>query len=148
VNRASQSHHLLQVGFGLLLLAVLHGLVIPHLAVPRLALSAHLVGILQGILLLVLALLWDRFRLSQKQSTVAFWLAAYQAVAAFSSNLLAAAWGAGNSIVPMAAGAAHGTTLQEAIITVGLRSAGAALIVVLLLLVWGLRRGVAPSALG
>ena len=144
MNRASQSHHLLQVGVGLLLVAVLLGLVIPRFAVPRLALSAHLVGFLQGILLLALASPWARFRLTEGQSAVAFWLVTYQAVAAFASNLLAAAWGAGNSILPMAAGPAHGTTVQETIITVGLRSAGAALIALLLLLLWGLRR--APAA--
>ncbi|MEO7773606.1 MAG: hydrogenase [Steroidobacteraceae bacterium] len=144
MDRASQSHQLTLIGVGLLLVAVLVGVIVSYLAVPRLALSAHLVGILQGILLLVLGLLWDRLNLTRAQSALAFWLAVYQAAAAFLSNLLAAVLGAGNSVIPMAAGAAHGTTVQETIITVGLRSAGAALIIFLLLLLWGLRR--APAA--
>ncbi|MGE5220311.1 MAG: hydrogenase [Chloroflexota bacterium] len=140
MDRASQSHNLLRVGVGLLLVAVLVGLAIPHFTTPRLALSAHLIGVLQGILLLVLGLLWYRLSLTRMQFSLAFWLAVYQAVAAFLSNLLAAAWGAGNSIIPMAAGAAHGSTAQEAIIVIGLRSAGAALIAALLLVLWGLSR--------
>jgi len=144
VDRMSQSHRLLQIGIGLLLIAVLLGLAVPHFAAPRVALSAHLIGIFQGILLLVLALLWGRFNLTPRQSALVFWLVAYQAVAALLSNALAAAWGAGSSIIPMAAGASRGTTVQEAIVTIGLRSAGAALILALLLLLWGSRR--APAA--
>jgi hydroxylaminobenzene mutase len=140
MDRASQSQRLLQLGVALFLLAVLLGLAISHFTVPRVALSGHLVGILQGLLLLVLGLLWPRLNLSPMQLNVAFWLFAYQAVAAPASNFLAAAWGAGNSIIPMAAGAAHGSSAQEAVINIGLRSAGAALIIGLLLLLWGLRR--------
>ena len=143
MDRSSQSQRLLQVGVGLLLVAVLLGLAIPNFTVPRLALSAHLVGILQGILLIVVGLLWPRLNLKPMQLKLAFWLVLYQAVAAPLSNLLAAAWGAGNSIIPLAAGAARGTTAQEVVINIGLRSAGAALILGLLLILWGLRRAAA-----
>ncbi len=136
----SQSRRLLQIGLGLFLLAVLLGLAIPHFTVPRLALSAHLVGIMQGMFLVLVGLIWPRLTFTPAQSKVAFWLLVYQAVAAPASNLLAAAWGAGNSIIPMAAGAAHGNSLQELVINIGLRSAGAALIIGLLFILWGLRR--------
>lgn len=144
MDRSSQSQRLLQAGVALFLAAVLLGLAIPHFTVPRLALSAHLVGILQGIFLVVVGLVWVRLNLTPRQFMLVFWLVLYQAVAAPVSNLLAAAWGAGNSIIPMAAGAAHGSTAQEAVINGGLRSAGAALIVALVLILWGLRR--APAA--
>jgi len=111
-----------------------------HFAAPRVALSAHLIGILQGILLPVIGLLWSRLAFSPLQSTLAFWLVVYQALAAFLSNVLAAAWAAGGSIIPLAAGTARGTVVQETVINVGLRSAGAALIAALVLLLWGLRR--------
>jgi hypothetical protein len=62
-------------------------------------------------------------------------------VAAFLANLPAGAWGAGSSIVPMAAGGARGSAVQEAVIDAGLRSAGAALIAGLLLVLSGLRGG-------
>lgn len=139
-----QARHLLRVGIGLLLVAALIGLVVPRFAVPRLALSAHLVGISQGLFLLVAGLVWPSLSLGRRLSTVAFWLLIYQGIAAPFTNVLAGAWAAGSSIVPMAAGGAHGSTAQEAVINIGLRSAGAALIVALVLMLWGLRRP--PSA--
>ena len=144
MDRSIQSQRLLQAGVALFLLAVLVGLAIPYFTVPRLALSTHLVGMLQGIFLVVVGFLWGRLNLTPSQLRLVYWLVLYQAVAASVSNLLAAAWGAGNSIIPIAAGAARGSTAQEAVINIGLRSAGAALIVTLLLILWGLRR--APAA--
>lgn len=139
-----QAMWLLRAGIALFLAAALLGLAISHFTVPRLALSGHLIALLQGIFLVVLGLLWPRLSLTPIQASLAFWLLIYQAVAAPVANLLAAAWAAGNSIVPMAAGAAHGSAAQEAVINIGLRSAGAALIVGLLLILWSLRR--APTA--
>ena len=144
MNRSSQSQRLLQAGVALFLGAVLLGLAVPYFTIPRLALAAHLVGTLQGIVLVVAGLLWVRLSLTPAQFTLVFWLLLYQAVVAPLSNLLAAAWGAGTSIIPIAAGTARGSAVQEAVINIGLRSAGAALIVALLLILWGLRR--APVA--
>ena len=140
MNSPNQSLRLLQAGVTLFLVAVLLGLAIPCFTVPRLALSAHLVGILQGLFLVAVGLLWSRLTLTATQLKITHWLVVYQAIAAFLSNLLAGAWGAGNSIIPMAAGASHGTTSQEVVINIGLRSAGVALIVSLALMLWGLRR--------
>ena len=140
VDSSKQARSLLQIGIALILAAALLGLIIPYFVVPRLALSGHLIGILQGIILVAIGLLWSRLSLTRTQFAITFWLIVYQAVAASLSNFLAAAWGAGNSIIPMAAGAAHGSASQELVINLGLRSAGAALIVALVLILWGLRR--------
>lgn len=142
--RSRQARYLLQVGVGLFLFAALIGLAIPRFAVPRVALSAHLIGILQGLFLAVVGLLWTRLDLASRQLLITFWLVIYEAIAAILSNLLAALWGAGNTIIPMAAGAAHGSDTQEIIINVGLRSSALALVVSLGLIFWGLRR--APGA--
>ena len=139
MEASRQGHRLFQVGVALLLLAALIGLAVPHFTVPRLGLSAHLLGILQGILLLVIGLLWSRLRLGPTQSRIAFLLLVYQSIAAPFSNLLAGVWGAGSSIIPMAASGARGSPMQELVVSAGLRSAGAALIVGLLLVAWGLR---------
>ena len=132
-------HRLLQLGVSLVLFALVVGLGVSHFTVPRLALSAHLIGILQGILLISLGQLWPKLSLGPVASRVAFWLLVYGCVAALTANLLGAAWGAGNSIIPLAAGFAHGSTLQEAVINILLRSAAPALISALFLVVWGLR---------
>ena len=134
-----QGHRLLQVGMALFLCALLMGLVVQKFAVPRLALSAHLLGIMQGLFLLVLGLLWPRLRLSPAVSRTGFWLAVYGCLAAWLANVLAAIWGAGNSLLPMAAGPARGTALQETVIAFGLRTGGASLIAVAAVVLWGLR---------
>ena len=60
-----QGHRLLQLGMLLFLFALIVGLVMPALAVPRLGLSTHLLGIMQGIFLMVLGVLWPRLRLTR-----------------------------------------------------------------------------------
>jgi (hydroxyamino)benzene mutase len=134
-----QGHRLIQVGIGLFLFAALVGLAVPHFTVPRLALSAHLIGILQGVFFVAVGQIWPKLTLNPGACKVAFWLLIYGSIAALVSNLLAAGWGAGNSIMPIAAGAAHGAPFQEAVINIGLRSAGATLIAALVMVLWGLR---------
>lgn len=137
--RLREAHRLLRLGLLLFLVALLVGLVVPRFAVPRLGLSVHLLGILQGLFLTVLGLLWPRLRLTRGMSRSAFWLAAYGCLAAWTANLLAAVWGAGSSMLPIAAGHARGSLFQEAAIAIGLRTAAVSLIAAVTLVLWGLR---------
>jgi hypothetical protein len=66
-------------------------------------------------------------------------LAIYGCLAAWTANLSSAVLGAGSSMLPIAAGSAHGTPIQERLITIALRSAAASLIVAAVLVLWGLR---------
>jgi hydroxylaminobenzene mutase len=132
-------HRLIQFGVSLFLIGLLIGLAVPFFAVPRLALSVHLLGLMQGLFLSVVGILWPRLKFTRAIETGAFWLLVYGCIAAWTSNLLGAIWGAGNSIVPIAAGAARGSEIQEMIIVIGLRSGGLALIAGTVLLLWGLR---------
>ena len=132
-------HRLIQLGVSLFLIGLLVGLAVPFFAVPRLALSVHLLGLMQGLFLSIVGILWPRLKFTRAIETGAFWLLGYGCIAAWTSNLLGAIWGAGNSIVPIAAGAARGSEIQEMIIVIGLRSGGLALIAGVVLLLWGLR---------
>lgn len=134
-----QGHFLLRAGLLLFLFALLVGLAVPHFAVPRLALSAHLLGIMQGLFLMSAGLLWPRLELTRAMSRVGAWAVTYGCYAAWAANVLAAVAGAGNSMLPMAAGAAHGSPWQEILIMVGLRSAAVSLIGATALMLWGLR---------
>jgi hydroxylaminobenzene mutase len=100
----------------LFLLALLVGLFVPKFAVPRLGLSTHLLGIMQGLFLTVIGLLWERLRLTPRMSRIGVFLAVYGCLAAWTANLSAAIVGAGNTLLPIAAGQAHGSRLQETII--------------------------------
>lgn len=138
-GRTGQGHRLLQLGMLLFLCALFVGLAVPQFAVPRIALSAHLLGIMQSLFLMVTGLLWPRLRLAPALFRITFWLVVYGCLAPWTANVLAAIWGAGGAMLPMAAGQAHGSPLQEGIIAVALRTGGASLIVVAILILWGLR---------
>jgi hydroxylaminobenzene mutase len=130
---------LLRAGTLLFLFALLVGLAVPHFAVPRLGLSAHLLGLMQGLFLMVAGLLWPRLALGEGASRLGMWLLLYGCFAAWTANVLAAVTGAGNSLLPLAAGAAQGSALQEGLIAAALRSAAVALILATVLMGWGLR---------
>jgi hydroxylaminobenzene mutase len=132
-------HRLLQVGGLLFLLGLLVGLAVPRFTVPRLGLSTHLLGIMQGTFLMVGGLLWPKLRITRSASGIAHGLAIYGCLAAWTANLLGAVWGAGNSMLPMAAGAARGSSFQEGTIRVLLMSAALSLVTVAVLILWGLR---------
>jgi hydroxylaminobenzene mutase len=134
-----QGHRLLQAGLLLFLFALLVGLVVPTFAVPRLGLSTHLLGIMQGLFLMVMGLLWPRLRVPRALARVGLFLAVYGCFVAWIANLSAAIWGVGNSMLPIAAGRAHGSSLQEGVIGVALRSAAVSLIAATALILWGLR---------
>lgn len=135
-----QGHRLIQVGVSLFLIALLTGLVVHKMALPRLGLSAHL-GIMQGTFLAIVGLLWPRLQLGRILSKITFPLIVYGCLAAWLANLLGAIWAAGGAMVPFAAVNARGTALQEGIIRVGLRTAAVSLILGYYSLLWGLRLG-------
>lgn len=134
-----EGHRLVQVGMILFLVSLLVGLVVRQLAVPRLGLSAHLLGIMQGLFLMVIGQLWPRLTVTRGQSRVGYWLAVYGCLAPWTANILGALWGAGNTLLRIAAGQAQGSALQEGIIAIALRTGGASLIVASILILWGLR---------
>jgi (hydroxyamino)benzene mutase len=140
--RRRQGNRLLQVGMVLFLLALLVGLMVPAFAAPRLGLSTHLLGITQSLFLLAIGVLWPRLRFSRAVGRLGVFLAIFGCWVAWTANLLGAIWGAGSSMLPMAAGSAYGTAMQETVISVALRSAAVALIAVTLLIIWGLRDSV------
>jgi hydroxylaminobenzene mutase len=132
-------HRLLQAGGLLFLLGLLVGLGVPRFTVPRLGLSTHLLGIMQGTFLMVGGLLWPKLRFPRAVSRIGHSLAIYGCLAAWTANLLGAVWGAGSFMLPLAAGGARGGPFQEGIIRVLLMSAALSLVTVAILILWGLR---------
>lgn len=138
-SRAREGQRLLRVGILLFLAALFVGLAVPRFAVPRLGLSAHLLGLTQGTFLLVAGSLWPQLKLTRAVSRAGSYLAVYGCIAAWTANLLGALWGAGNSMLPMAAGQARGSVVQERIIATGLGTAAFSLIAMAMIVLWGLR---------
>jgi (hydroxyamino)benzene mutase len=140
-----QGHRLLQVGIALFLFTSFEGFAIPYFTVPNLGRSVHTLSAFSGVLLLTLGLLWSRLDLGATTSRIAFWFLIYSDFAIVAAFLMAGVSGAGNSIIPLAAGAARGTDIQEAAISVVAYSAGPTGITSFALILWGLRK-VAPQS--
>src|ERR1700744_5974726 len=95
---------LFKLGLGLFLIGLLTGLVIPKLKNPRMGLTSHLEGILNGMFLALLGLLWPHVHLAHAWGVTAIVLIVYSAFANWLGALLAAAWGAGRKMAPIARG--------------------------------------------
>lgn len=134
-----QGHRLLQVGVALFLFTSFEGFVIPYFPVPNLGRSVHTLAAFLGVLLLALGLVWPRLSLGATAARIAFWLLIYSGLAIIAAFLLAAVWGAGNSIMPLAAGSAHGSDFQEAAIRLVAYSSAPTGIASFALILWGLR---------
>ncbi len=139
-NQATVGHRLLQLGVLLFLLGLVTGFAVPMFVNPRMGLSSHLEGVINGIFLIALGLIWPRLRLSAAALAVGFWLAVYGTFANWLATLLAAAWGAGSSM-PIAAAGHRGSPGQETLIDFFLWSLSFAMVAVSVLVLWGLRKG-------
>jgi hydroxylaminobenzene mutase len=94
---------LFTLGLVLFLLGLLTGFAVPALKNPRMALSSHLEAVLNGMFLVLLGLLWPHIHLPNAWGVTAVVLIVYSAYANWLASLLAAAWGAGRKLAPIAA---------------------------------------------
>jgi (hydroxyamino)benzene mutase len=133
------SKRLMRLGVLLILLSLLTGLLIPVLANPRMGLTSHVEGIMSGMLLVIMGLIWTRLSLGSGAMAAASWLLIYGAYANWANPLLAAAWAAGGSMMPMASNGLKGTPVQEIIIGILSVSLALALLIGIPLVLWGLR---------
>ena len=145
-NQGATGQRLVQSGVLLFLLGLLTGFVVPLLANPRMGLSSHLEGVMNGLFLVAVGLVWPGLKLPAAALRLAFWLAIYGTFANWAATGLAAAWGAG-ALMPIAGGGQHGTPAQEGVITVFLVSLSIAMVAVCVLLLWGLA-GAGPRSDG
>ncbi len=120
---------LFTLGLILFLVGLLTGFAIPALKNPRMALSSHLEAVLNGMFLVVLGLLWPHLHLSHAWGVTAVALIVYAAYANWLATLLAAAWGAGRRLAPIATGDHVASAGKERVVSVLLVSLGVAIVV-------------------
>jgi len=124
-------------GIFLFFLGLVVGAFVQRMTNPRMGLSAHLGGVMTGTFLAVLGAAWTELRLSPRAASAAYWLALFGSYGSSASLLLAAILGT-SSATPIA-GAGHSAPgWQEAMVTLGLQSTAAAMLLCCLLLLWGL----------
>ncbi|MEP0861994.1 MAG: hydrogenase [Ignavibacterium sp.] len=131
------SHQLIVLGFVLFLLGLITGLLIPLFANPRMGLSSHIEGILNGMFLILLGLVWERISLPDKLLKLNFGAAVYGTFANWFGILFAAVFNAGGMLT-IAADGKQGPQLIELIVNFSLISLSVAMIVVCILTITGL----------
>jgi (hydroxyamino)benzene mutase len=129
---------LFKLGLALFVLGLLTGLVVPLVKNPRMALSSHLEAILNGMFLVLLGLLWPHVELPHTWACTAIVLIVYAAYANWVASLLAAAWGAGRKLAPIAAAGHEASAAKERIVSVLLVSLSVSIIVGVGILIVGL----------
>lgn len=134
---------LLRHGFILILLALLSGLAIPSMSIPRLGLSAHTIGILSGTLLIAIGAIWKQFRLGSRQQWLMYWAWLYAGYINWLGCLLGAILGAGQT-TPVAAAGARAAPWAESLVACLLISVALASLLAITLALWGIR-GQAPA---
>jgi len=139
-----QSDRLLFFGVLLFLFGLLIGLFIPMMTNPRMGLSAHLEGIMNGMLLVILGLIWNKLVLNDKWLTTAFWLTLYGSFANFVAVSIAAITGAGK-MMPIAGGK-EGASVVEGLISFLLITLALAMVFVCLIVLKGLLRYIKQPA--
>ena len=134
-----ESRKLLIYGLALLLIGLLTGLAVPAFTNPRLGLAAHIGGVLSGMLLVVLAVAWERIGLKRGE-TLACRLLFFSMYSIWGANVVGGVFGT-SLATPIAGAGFEGEPWQENLVLVWLTLAAvAALVAVAQLLVAAVRR--------
>ena len=100
-------------------------------------LSSHLEGLVNGLFLIAIGLVWPHLSLNRLWAAIAFALLVYGTFANWFATFLSAYWGAVGTM-PLAGRGAHGTPIQEHIVFALLVSLSFAMVGGCILLLAGL----------
>jgi (hydroxyamino)benzene mutase len=117
------------LGLALFLVGLFTGFAVSALKNPRMGLSSHLEGVLNGMFLVLLGLLWPHLDLPTALGFTAVVLVVYAAYANWLATLLAAAWGAGRRLAPIAAADHEASSVREGFVSFLLISLSVAIVV-------------------
>jgi (hydroxyamino)benzene mutase len=134
--KKQQSDKLLFLGVLLFFLGLIAGLLVPAMPNPRMGLSGHLEGIMNGIFLMVVALIWTRLELSSGWLRITFWASIYGTFTNLVAVLLAAIFNSGK-MMPIAGGQ-QGPPVIEGIVSFLLISLAVAMLAVCIILMTGI----------
>jgi len=138
-QKKSQANNLLFLGFLLFFLGLVVGLIVPAMANPRMGLSSHIEGVLNGMFLVILGLVWHKVELSGRWLKATFWMAVYGTFANWAGMLVAAVFDAGEMLT-VAANGHKGPAAAEAVVKFSLISLSLAMLFVCVTMMVGLRR--------
>src|SRR6476646_7635512 len=108
---------LIRAGFVLFTLALLTGLVVPAFLNHRMAVAAHVTGVLNALLLVALGLVWGLLALSPGQARVTRGVFLYCTYANWATSCLAAAWGT-SRLTPLSGAGYSAAPWKESVVQV------------------------------
>ena len=139
MSHGDSNRRLIRHGMVLFVLGLLTGILIPNLTSPRLALAAHMEGLLNGMfLILVGGVVWKELRLSEGLKRAGSWLLLVSAYASWGFCLLAAVFGAGETLA-IAGKGYSAAPWQELLVTAGLGVGALCVLVASCFVLYGLR---------
>jgi (hydroxyamino)benzene mutase len=125
-------------GMALFLIGLLTGLAEQHFANVRMALAAHLEGLLNGIFLLAVGAIWNEVRLPSLPGKIAYWALLSGAYGNWAVTTIAAILGTA-AMTPITAAGHSAAPGQEILVATGFVLIGFAMLLASSLLLWGLR---------
>jgi hydroxylaminobenzene mutase len=129
---------LIRAGFVLFALALLTGFVVPEFLNQKMALAAHLTGVMNALLLMALGLAWGLLTVSPLQANLTRGLFLYGTYANWVTSCLAAAWGT-SRLTPLS-GAGYGAApWKEAVVQALQLSLALAILAGAVLVIYALR---------
>jgi (hydroxyamino)benzene mutase len=139
------NRRMMQLGFGLILLALLTAFAIPAAPNPRMVLAAHTVGILGGLALVVVGMLASTFVLGARTSSVHRWAWVYATYANWLGCVVAGFTGA-SRLTPIAGAGMSGSAVAEGVVMIIFLTEAAAALAAAGLAIRGLRQRAEPVA--
>lgn len=139
-----QSNRLIYLGVLLFFLGLIVGLIVPILANPRMGVSSHIEGVLNGIFLIILGLIWDKISLSDKWLKITFRLAIYGTFMNWFGILIAAIFNGGKMLGILAEGQ-EGSPIVEGIVGFSLISLSIAMVIISITILIGLRKNMVKN---
>jgi hydroxylaminobenzene mutase len=122
-----RDRHLAWHGIALFLLGLITGLVQQALRNPRMGLSAHLEGVMNGTFLLALAAVWPKLRLSERLATLAYRTVLVGTYGNWVVTMFAAILGTA-AMTPIASAGYKATKGLDSVVTIGLVLVGLAVL--------------------
>jgi (hydroxyamino)benzene mutase len=137
---------LLWHGTALFLIGLITGLAQPHFTNIRMALAAHLEGVLNGTFLIAIGAIWDEVHLPARPRFLAYWALLVGTYGNWFTTTTAAILGTA-ALSPITSAGHAAAPWQEVLVTIGFVTIGLAIISASVLLLWGLR-GKPPATNG
>lgn len=142
--KTQTARNLKMLGMILFLLGLINGFFIGVLKNPRMGLSAHLEGVMNGTFLVVAGLVWNELRLKAGWFKTLYWTLILGTFVNWFSTLLAAVLGT-SRMTPLAGAGHAGTPFHEGLVSAGLAATGLLMLFSLVVIVYGLRGKINPQ---